>query len=258
MTATKKSRLTRRGFLSTVGAAAAAPYIIPASAIGGEGRPAPSERITMGFVGVGGQGTGDMGGFMGFPEVQVLAVCDVDTRHRERAQQMVENRYAQDKASGTYKGCAAYNDYRELCARPDIDAVFCATPDHWHALVTCEAMRNGKDVYCEKPETLTVREGRIMVETARRYGRVFSGGSQRVWEDYNWYHRMMWSGTCGELQEVWVEHRRAVQRDAVAGRTGARVDGLGPAGWVRPRGGLTTRAIIHSRGAAAATSPAAA
>lgn len=201
----KQTRINRRLFLKGVGAAAvAAPYIIPASAIGGEGRPAPSDRITMGFVGVGGQGSGDMGGFMGFPEVQVLAVCDVDTRARERAKQSVENRYAQQKASGTYKGCTAHNDFREVCARNDLDAVFCATPDHWHALVTCEAMRNGKDVYCEKPETLTIREGRVMVETARRYGRVFSGGSQRVWEDYNWYHRMMWAGTAGELQEVFV------------------------------------------------------
>lgn len=199
-----ESRPTRRRFLKGLGAAVAAPYFIPASARGADGRPAPSERITMGFVGVGGQGSGDMGGFMSFPEVQNVAVCDVDSRHRTAAQQRAEQHYARQKASGTYKGCTEYLDYRELCARPDIDAVFCATPDHWHALVTCEAMRNGKDVYCEKPETLTVREGRIMVETARRYGRVFSGGSQRVWEDYNWYHRLMWSGTCGELQEVWV------------------------------------------------------
>lgn len=204
MTAVNKTGMTRRGFFGAVGAAAAAPYIIPATALGGEGRPAPSERITMGFVGVGGQGMGDMGGFMGFPEVQVVAVCDVDARHRTAAQERVENHYAQARASGTYQGCGAYRDYRELCAQPDIDAVFCGTPDHWHAPITCEAMRNGKDVYCEKPETLTVREGRIMVETARRYGRIFSGGSQRVWEDYNWYHRMLWSGACGDLQEVWV------------------------------------------------------
>ena len=212
----------------------------------------------MGFVGVGGQGSGDMGGFMGFPEVQVLAVCDVDTRHRERAQQQVENRYAQDKASGAYKGCAAYNDYRELCARPDIDAVFCGTPDHWHALVTCEAMRNGKDVYCEKPETLTVREGpnhgRDGAPLRPRLFRRQPAGLGRLQlvppHDVVRHVRRV-AGGLGE-------HRRAVQRDAVAGRTGARVDGLGPAGWVRPRGGPTTRAIIHSRGAAAATSPAAA
>ena len=201
--ANKQSRVNRRLFLKGA-AALAAPLVIPASVRGAEGRPAPSNRITMGFVGVGRQGSGDMGGFMGFPEVQNVAVCDVDSRFRLRAKRMAEQRYAQDKASGIYKGCTDYNDFRDLCARPDIDVVFCATPDHWHALVTCEAMRNGKDVYCEKPETLTIREGRIMVETARRYGRVFSGGSQRVWEDYNWYHRMMWAGTVGELQEIWV------------------------------------------------------
>jgi hypothetical protein len=197
--------LTRRFFLKGMAAAAAAPYIIPGSALGAEGRPAPSNRITMGFVGVGGQGSGDMGGFMGHPEVQAVAVCDVDYRARTGAKQRAEQRYAQEKTAGTFKGCDDYKDYRDLCDRQDIDAVFCATPDHWHALVTCEAMKNGKDVYCEKPESLTIREGRIMVDTARRYGRVFSGGSQRVWEDYNWYHRWMWSGACGELQEIWVD-----------------------------------------------------
>ena len=201
----EKQHVTRRLFLKGMMAAGAAPYIISASALGAEGRPAPSNRIVMGFVGVGGQGSGDMGGFMGHPEVQAVAVCDVDYRQRTGAKQRAEQRYAQEKASGTVQGCDDYGDFRELCGRPDIDAVFCATPDHWHALVTCEAMKNGKDVYCEKPESLTIREGRIMTETARRYGRVFSGGSQRVWEDYNWYHRMMWSGTAGELQEIWVD-----------------------------------------------------
>jgi len=198
----KRRVATRRGFLKAGAAAVAAPYVIPGSVLGAEGRPAPSSRITMGFVGVGGQGSGDMGGFLGFPEVQAVAVCDVDYGARSRAKERAEQRYAQQKASGTYKGCDDYGDYRDLVTRPDIDAVFCATPDHWHALITVAAMKNGKDVYCEKPETLTIREGRIMVETARRYGRVFSGGSQRVWEDYNWYHRMMWPGTAGELQEV--------------------------------------------------------
>ena len=206
--ASNESRVTRRGFLKAAGAVAvgavAAPYIVPASALGANGRPAPSERITMGFVGVGGQGSGDMSGFISFPEVQGLAVCDVDSNHRLGAKQRVEQHYSGERASGTFKGCADYVDYRELCARPDLDAVFCATPDHWHALVTCEAMRNGKDVYCEKPECLTIREGRIMIDTARRYGRVFSGGSQRVWGDYNWYHKMMWSGMAGELQEIYV------------------------------------------------------
>ena len=199
-----ESRVTRRLFLKGVAAAAAAPYFIPASALGAEGPPAPSNRITMGFVGVGGQGTGDMGGFMQFPEVQAVAVCDVDYRHRMRAKQNAEGRYAKEKESGAFKGCDDYEDFRDLVTRPDIDAVFCATPDHWHALVTTTAMKNGKDVYCEKPESLTIREGRLMTEAARRYGRVFSGGSQRVWEDYNWYHRMIRGGGIGEVKEAWV------------------------------------------------------
>jgi predicted dehydrogenase len=156
----------------------------------------------MGFVGVGGQGTIDMQGFMQFPEVQNVAVCDVDRRRRERAKEIAAAHYAKQKGGGTPKGCEEHVDFRELCARADIDAVFCATPEHLHGPVSCEAMRNGKDVYCEKPETLTIREGRVMVETARRYARVFSGGSQRVWGDYHWFHRMTWGGACGEVKEA--------------------------------------------------------
>lgn len=190
-------KLTRRHFLKGVLASIALPTIIPATAIGGGGRPAPSERIVMGCIGMGGQGRGDMGGFMGFKEVQVVAVCDVIKNNRDAAKAMVDQRYGN-------QDCKAYNDFREITSRPDIDAVLIATPDHWHAVIAVEAMRNGKDVYCEKPESLTVREGRIMVEVARRYGRVFSGGSQRVWGDYNWFHRMVRGGAIGELQEIWV------------------------------------------------------
>jgi len=196
----KPNAMTRRQFLkgsATAAAAAAFPLVMPSSALGAGDRPAPSNRIVMGFVGNGGQGTGDMGGFLGFGEVQGVAVCDVDRNHRERAKNIIDGRYkTQD--------CAAYVDFRELVTRPDLDAVFCATPDHWHAIVTVEAMRNGKDVYCEKPESLTIREGQIMVQTARQYGRVFSGGSQRVWEDYNYAHRMVRGGAIGQLQEVFV------------------------------------------------------
>jgi hypothetical protein len=115
------------------------------------------------------------------------------------AKTMVDRRYGNTD-------CKAYNDFRDIIVRDDIDAVLIGTPDHWHAIIAIEAMMHGKDVYCEKPETLTVREGRVMVETARRYGRVFSGGSQRVWGDYNWLDRAtcllcrrrpMLTGTCG-------------------------------------------------------------
>jgi predicted dehydrogenase len=192
-----RKQVSRRGFLKGAIVAGAAPYFIPSTALGDETRPAPSERIAMGFVGVGGQGTGDMNGFIGDAQVQGVAVCDVDKNHRERARDMLAKRY-------NTQGIFATNDYREVVTRPDIDAVFCATPDHWHAIITVEAMKNGKDVYCEKPEALTIRESRLMVQTARRYGRVFSGGSQRVWGDYNRGHKAVWSGAIGDVQEVWV------------------------------------------------------
>ena len=188
----RTKRMTRRGFLGrTAAAAAIAPVVMSSTAFGA------NDQFTMGFVGNGGQGRGDMGGFLGFKELRAVAVCDVHESQREQAKSAVNSRYGNTD-------CKAVGDFREITEDPKIDAVFCATPDHWHALITVSAMKNGKDVYCEKPETLTVRQGRIMIDTARRYGRVFSGGSQRVWEDYNWYHRVMWGGAAGKLQELWV------------------------------------------------------
>jgi predicted dehydrogenase len=184
--------LVRRDFLRrTAAAALAMPFAIKASAFGAQ------DRITMGCIGMGGQGRGDMGGFMGFPQVQVLAVCDVVGEHRAAAKGQVDQRYGN-------KDCREYVDFREVVARQDLDTIFIGTPDHWHAIISIEAMKHGKDVYCEKPETLTVREGREMVKAARRYGRVFSGGSQRVWDDYNWFHRMIWGGRIGTVKEAWV------------------------------------------------------
>ena len=188
-----KGRVTRRGFLKGAAAAAmAAPYFVPQKAFGA------NDQFTMGFVGTGGQGRGDLGGFLGFKELRVLAVCDVVGRHRQMAKQRVDQRY-------NNTDCAEYNDFQEVTRRDDIDAVFIGTPDHWHALISIDAMKHGKDVYSEKPETLTVREGREMTTAARRYGRVFSGGSQRVWGDYNWFHRMVWGGAIGKPLEAWVD-----------------------------------------------------
>ncbi|MDP2898808.1 MAG: Gfo/Idh/MocA family oxidoreductase [bacterium] len=185
--------MTRRDFLRRGAVAAiAAPLLINSRAFGA------NDRITMGGIGMGGRGRSDLGDFLGFPEVQVLAVCDVVASALNVAKAMVDRRYGNSE-------CAAHSDFREIIARDDIESVLIGTPDHWHAIIAVEAMRHGKDVFCEKPETLTVREGRLMVESARRYGRVFSGGSQRVWEDYNWFHRMVWGGAIGEVQEAWVD-----------------------------------------------------
>jgi predicted dehydrogenase len=152
----------------------------------------------MATIGCGGQGTGDMGGFMGFPEVQMVAVCDPVPEHRERARNHVNDKYRN-------KDCKVYNDFREVLARDDIDAVLIGTPDHWHAIITIEACKAGKDVYCEKPESLTVREGRAMVDAVNRYGRVFSGGSQRVLGDYGDWPRLIWGGALGEVKEVFID-----------------------------------------------------
>ncbi len=181
----------RRRFLKRALAVCAAPLFVPATAFGA------NERITLGGIGMGGRGRDDLGGFLGFAGVRVLAVCDVVSAHCEQAKAMVDGRYQN-------KDCASYNDFGEILARDDIDAVLVGTPDHWHATISIAAMKRGKDVFCEKPETLTVREGRAMAQTARRYGRVFSGGSQRVWEDYNWFHRMVRGGRIGEPREAWV------------------------------------------------------
>jgi len=187
------SKLTRRGFLgaagAVAGAAAVGPYVVPASALGAEDRPAPSNRIGLGCIGLGGRGTVDMQGFLGYEEVQIVALCDVDAgsdryedawrRGLAPARETVEKHYAAKAPAGTYKGCSGHGDFRELLARPDVDAVCIATPDHWHAGITVAAATAGKDVYCEKPLSLTVADGRAMVEAVARYGRVFQCGSQR-------------------------------------------------------------------------------
>lgn len=190
---------TRRDFLKTAAAAAAAtaaaPYVITSSALGNQDRPAASERIVMAGIGIGNMGKGDQDAFLGRKDVQYIAACDVRKNVRETAKAKIDDRYKN-------KDCQAINDFREILARPDIDAVHVATPDHWHAIMVIEACRAGKDVYCQKPETLTLREGPLMIEAARRYGRVVSGGSQRVLEDYKKTVEPCWSGELGPIKSI--------------------------------------------------------
>src|SRR5436309_2998172 len=168
-------KTNRRQFMKTAGAAFGVPYIITSAALGNSERPAASDRIVMGGIGIGNMGRGDQGAFAGRRDVQYIATCDVREEARERSKNDINARYKNND-------CLAYNDFRELLARTDIDAVHIATPDHWHAIMVIEACRNGKDVYCQKPETRTLHEGPLMVAAARRYERVVSGGSQRVLE----------------------------------------------------------------------------
>ena len=174
-------RVTRREFLrraAAVSGAVAAPTLISASARGAGGAVAASGRITLGLIGNGMMGRGHLAGAVANPALHVLAVCDVDRVRCEEGKRRAEETYAARRPSGTYHGCAAYNDYRELLARPDIDAVVIATPDHWHALQTVDAAKAGKDVYCEKPISLTIQQGRELVGTVRRHARVFQTGTQ--------------------------------------------------------------------------------
>ena len=168
-------QITRRNILkrgTAVLSAAAAAYIIPSSALGRGGFVSPSERITMGGIGLGGQGTRDMRNFMTCADVQFIAVCDADTQRRNKAKAIVDENYGN-------KDCAAYGDFRRLLARDDIDAVLSATGDRWHALTSIYAAKAGKDIYCEKPMSLTIAEGRVVADTMKRYGTVYLCGTQR-------------------------------------------------------------------------------
>jgi len=142
-------------------------------------RKSPGDRITIGFIGVGGQGSGLLRGVLGDRGAQVVAVCDVDRDAAQKAAQSIETAYAAGKTSGTFKGCDIYSDFRELLARPDIDAVVIATPDHWHAILTIAAVEAGKDVYVEKPAATSIPESRAMVEAVRRRGAICQVGSMQ-------------------------------------------------------------------------------
>lgn len=193
VTPTGSLAMGRRDFLKrsavAAGAALAWPSIVPSSVFGAN---APSNRITIGSIGLGGMGTGNMKGFKGKADSEVVAVCDVDAGHREKARQ----------TAGLDKK-ASYEDFHELLARDDIDAVVVATPDHWHAPISIAAVRAGKDVYCEKPQTLTIAEGRALADEVRRYGRVFQTGSQqRSSDNFRLACELVRNGKIGKVRTV--------------------------------------------------------
>ena len=199
----RRKHPTRRQFLKAAGVALAAPYFVPATALGRGARVAPSERITLGFIGVGNMGGGHLNTFLGNNEVQIVAICDVKKWARDDARIRVEEHYAAEAEAGTFHGCKTYNEFEELLARDDIDAVLVAVPDHWHAIVAIAACRAGKDVYCEKPLSLTIREAREMVKAARRYNRVFQTGSQqRSSQNFRHACELVRSGRIGKLLTV--------------------------------------------------------
>ena len=199
-------RCSRREFLrrAAAGACAAAPLVVRGSALGMDGAVAPSNRITLGSIGVGMMGQGHLHCFLRYPEAQVLAACDVDRWRRENATRAAEGAYAAGQPAGTYRGFRAYNDLRDLLARDDIDAVVIATGDNWHGTASVMAATAGKDIYCEKPISKTIREARAMVEAARRYGRVFQIGlQQRSTYEFIKACRLVKAGRIGRVKIVY-------------------------------------------------------
>lgn len=166
--------MNRRQFFRRGGMAAAAfgvaPLILPRNILGAD---APSKKNSVGIIGVGRQTQNiNIPGFLALDKCRVVAVCDVDSWRLQQAKQQVEAYYAQEKTSGRYQGCTGFRDFRELIARPDIDAVFVGAPDHWHVPISLAAMKAGKDVSCEKPLSLSIREGRVLANTAKKLNRV--------------------------------------------------------------------------------------
>ena len=192
-----KRRTDRREFIRRSGAAVvtafAFPAIVPSSALGRAGRVAPGNRVTLGSIGVGWQGTSNMEAFLEDSDVQVIAVCDIDTQHLDNAKRIVDRKYGNSD-------CVTYASYEELLARTDIDAVCISVPDHWHAIPAIAAARAGKDIYGEKPLAHNWAEGRAMVDAVKRYGRVWQTGSwQRSLPTFRFACELVLNGRIGAV-----------------------------------------------------------
>ena len=203
----KNHPLSRRKFIrQTITATAAASVftIIPRHVLG-KGFIPPSDKINLGFIGTGKLIQGLYSGFAELPEVMILAGCDVDKKKIQWFKEAVEKFYTDKTGKTDYVNLVKYELYEELLERQDIDAVVVATPDHWHALASIAAIKAGKDVYCEKPLTHRVKEGRAMVNAARKYDRVVQTGSmQRSWKDFRHACELIRNGYLGEIKEVFV------------------------------------------------------
>lgn len=197
----------------------AAPIVLPSSTLGRGGDTAPSDRIAMGFVGLGGQGSGHLfggawtylpGGYLARKDVQVLAVCDVQQKRADHGKARVQEHYEQRFGKGSYHAVSAYNDIRDMLLRDDIDAVLIAASYHAQGFMAMLAARAGKDVYCEKPTSITIRWGRAMVEAVRRHGRVFQAGTQQRSEYEGKFRRaveLVRDGAIGALTTVYAYQR---------------------------------------------------
>ncbi len=192
---------SRRHFLGTMSALAAIPAVINSSSKG----MAPSDRLQLGFIGIGTMGRGHLGRFLGNKEVDVVAVCDVVKERLDQAVDTVQEKYAERKKSGEFKGVRRIQDFREMLGMSDIDAVVIATPDHWHTIPCVLAARAGKHIYCEKPLTHNIAEGRWLVSEVAKAKVVFQTGSQQRSEFGGHFRKAVeyvWNGRIGTLKRI--------------------------------------------------------
>lgn len=188
--------LSRRRFLAATAASTLLPTLVPGGALGFDGKLSANDRLITMMIGVGSRGPDIQGDAMRNHNFQVIGVCDCYRKHMEER--------GRDRINGHYKNndCLMFDRYEDILDRSDVDVILNATPDHWHTKITVEACMKGKDVYCEKPLTLTPTESRQIVRAARKYNRVVTGGSQRVMQDYGYMAPVIQSGAIGEVKEA--------------------------------------------------------
>jgi len=194
----------RRKFVKSSLAALAGVSLVPRHVLGGPSFTAPSDKFNLAYIGTGRQGRGALfQNFIKIPEVQVVAACDVDSQKLEAFQKKVATYYSENNGSSSSEMIDGYKDFREMLERKDIDGVIVATPDHWHALTSIAAANAKKHVYCEKPLSLTISEGRAMVDAARDNNIVLQTGSmQRSWSDFHRAAELLANGYIGDIQQV--------------------------------------------------------
>lgn len=196
--------LSRRKFLKQTALTAGAISIVPRYVLG-KGFVPPSDKINIGMIGLGKQSRGLASRFLQQTDAQIVAGCDVWTTKLKWFKELVSGVYAEHRQQADFKGIDVYRDYQQLIDRPDIDAVIVATPDHWHALPSIAAMEAGKDVYCEKPLSHTIQEGRQMAKAVKRTGRILQTGSmQRSRNDFRKACELVRNGYLGDIEKVLV------------------------------------------------------
>ena len=203
-----QTKLSRRHFLRGILAAGAAPLFLPPRARGANGSVAPSNTISLGFIGTGDHGRAvNLASLLSEPDARAVALCDVDRTHLEKAAQIVATR-----TGSQLPASALYRDWREVIARPDIDAIVVSTPDHWHTLIAMAALRAGKDVLCEKP-TVTIHEGQLLAAAVRRYGRIYQASTEdRALPMYHRMAELVRNGAIGRLHTIHVQLPRGNRR----------------------------------------------